>query len=137
MTWDNQRLLQYALYGLALVAWFVVWKFFTSVSDLILLLRHMPQVEVPVLGSLNNLLALVALAVSSGAAEYARRNPVSNKFGVEVLTELRKVSWPNWIDVRGTTLVVLGVTMVVSAVLWFFDTIYDFLVQQLFKLAGA
>jgi preprotein translocase SecE subunit len=137
MTWDNQRLLQYALYGLALVVWFVVWKFFTSVSDLILLLRHMPQVEVPLLGSLNNLLALVALAVSAGAAEYARRNEVSNRFGVEVLSELRKVSWPNWIDVRGTTLVVLGVTMVVSAILWFFDTIYDFLVQQLFKLAGA
>ncbi|HUT52238.1 MAG TPA: preprotein translocase subunit SecE [bacterium] len=135
MTLDNQRVLQYTLYGLGLVVWFVVWKFLGSVTDLILVVRHLPQVDVPGFGNLNNLYALVALGITAGAVEYARRHAVANKFGIEVIAELRKVTWPNWAEVRGTTVVVLGVTLAVSLILFAFDSVYDFLIRALFKLA--
>jgi preprotein translocase SecE subunit len=135
MTLDNQRVLQYSLYGLGIVVFYVVWKFLGSVTDLLLLVRHLPQVELPGLGNLNNLYAILAIGITAGAVEYTRRHPVANKFGIEVIAELRKVTWPNWGEVRGTTIVVLGVTIAVSLILFFFDFIYDGLIRLLFSLA--
>jgi len=52
-----------------------------------------------------------------------------------VVSELRKVTWPNWKEVRGTTLVVLGVTLAVAFILWFFDSIEDWVIRIIFGLA--
>jgi preprotein translocase SecE subunit len=132
MTLDNQRLLQYVLYGLGLILWFVLWKFLGSMIELVTVGFSLRPVDVPVFGSLANLSAIFALGAAVAGAEYARRNPVSNKFGIEVLSELRKVSWPNWTEVKGTTMVVLGVSIVVSLILFVFDKIYEQLIRLIY-----
>lgn len=135
MTVDNQRLLQYGLYGLGVVVWYVVWRFMGSIIEIVSLAMHQATPEIPIFGTLGNVAALVALALTVAAVEYARRNAVSNRFGLEVVSELRKVTWPNWKDVRGTTLVVVGVTLAVSLILLVFDKIYDGLMKLLYMLA--
>jgi preprotein translocase subunit SecE len=132
MTLDNQRLLQYVLYGLGLILWFIMWKFLGSMIELFTVSFSLRPVEVPIFGSLANLSSIFALGAAVGGAEYARRNAVANKFGIEVLSELRKVSWPNWTEVKGTTLVVLGVSIVVSLILFVFDKIYEQLIRLIY-----
>jgi len=130
MTTDNQRILMYSLYGLGVVLWFVVWKLFGAVVELSLLATHSAQPEIPVFGNLSYLAAFVALGAAIGGVEYARRNATANKFGIEVVGELRKVNWPNWKEVKGTTLVVVAVSLVVATILFAFDKVYE----QLLKL---
>ncbi|MFO8056711.1 MAG: preprotein translocase subunit SecE [bacterium] len=136
MTTDNQRILQYSLYGLGLVLWYVLWRTFGSVLNMVDEFYYpVKMVHVPLVGSLMNLVPILTLAVAMGVAEYLRRHMKANKFGIEVVSELRRVSWPASKDVRGTTLVVLGVTLVVSLILFMFDKIFDGLIGLLFKLA--
>ncbi len=125
MTVDNQRLLQYSLYGLGVVVWFIIWRLLGSLVEIALLVQRAAPPEIPLVGSLNNLAALVALGLTAAVVEYARRHKKANKFGVEVVSELRKVTWPTWKDVKGTTLVVIGVTFVVAIILFAFDKFYE------------
>lgn len=125
---DNQRVLQYGLYVLGAIVWYVLWKFLCGSSDFLLSILDRAQPQLPILGSLHTLYVFVALGLTAWGAEFVRRNQRSNRFGTEVVGELRKVSWPNWIEVRGTTLVVLGMTFVVSIILWVFDSFYGALI---------
>lgn len=131
MTLDNQRLLQYSLYGLAAVIAYVLWQFFGSMVDLMTVSFGLKPIAVGAV-SLANLTIIVALGIAFGAAEYVRRNQMANKFGTEVVSELRKVSWPNWKEVRGTTLVVMGVSFAVAIVLFLLDLFYGRLIGFIF-----
>ncbi len=133
MVLDNQRILMYWLYGLGLVLAYVLYKFITSVTELIstLALQDLLLTGFWAEGGA----ALVALGLAAAAVEYTRRNERANKFGVEAVAEIRKVTWPGWKDVRGTTLVVIGVTFVVAGILFVFDKIYDFIMNLVYSLA--
>jgi len=132
MTLDNQKLLMYWLYGLALVLAFVLYKFITSVYDLVtaMFMQGLLLSE----NTVESAAAILALGITAAAAEYVRRNNTTNRFGIEVVGELRRVAWPNWKEVRGTTLVVLGVTIVVSFILFIMDKVYDGLMAILYGL---
>lgn len=134
MNLDNQRLLQYSLYSLGIVVWFIIWRFMGAMIEVSSLAFGFNPPEIPAFGTLNNLSSLVALLGTVAIIEYTRRHAAANKFGVEVIIELRKVTWPNWKDVRGSTLVVLGVTFAVTLILWVFDSIYDGLIGLIFSL---
>jgi len=133
MTIDNQRILQYGMYGLGAVIWYILYKFLAGVTGFILAFKELAQPDVPIFMTLDGLFGFLALAITAAAVEYVRRRPETNRFGIEVVTELRKVSWPNWLEVRGTTLVVLGVTFVVAGILWFFDSVYGALIKVVFR----
>jgi preprotein translocase SecE subunit len=132
MTIDNERLLQYALYGLGLVVWFVLWKFIAGISAVLFLVLNRAEPEIPLFQNMTFLAAFLAFALTAAAVEYSRRHPVASRFGMDVLSEMRKVSWPSWKVIRGTTLVVLGVTIFTSFVLFLFDAIYSGLIKLLY-----
>ena len=131
MTLDNQRFLQYSLYGLAGVLFYVLLRFFESMVDLVTVAFGMPPITLAGM-NLSAFMAVPALAIAFAAAEYTRRNQTANKFGIEVVSELRKVAWPNWIEVRGTTLVVLGVSATVAIILFVLDLFYAQLLKLIF-----
>jgi len=47
------------------------------------------------------------------------------KFSVEVQTEMRKVSWPTWEELKGATYVVLFVAVLVAVFLFVIDLILN------------
>ena len=62
---------------------------------------------------------------SSAAAEPAGESRTSpQQFLKEVRSELRKVAWPDRNEVRGYTIVVLVVTLVLVAIIWGMDFIF-------------
>ncbi|WP_331828594.1 preprotein translocase subunit SecE [Candidatus Blochmannia sp. SNP] len=55
-------------------------------------------------------------------------------FGNDSRTELRKVVWPTYRDGFNTTLIVIGVTIVISLLLWGLDTILVYLISFSLRL---
>ncbi|MDY0058458.1 MAG: preprotein translocase subunit SecE [Myxococcota bacterium] len=53
------------------------------------------------------------------------RNPKYNGLANEVAQELRKVTWPTWVETRAATVVVIVTTIIVSIILYVFDLIWS------------
>ena len=51
------------------------------------------------------------------------------KFFSEVSVEMKKVSWPKWDELKGSTWVVVSFSIIVSAVLFFIDRILSSVMQ--------
>jgi len=47
------------------------------------------------------------------------------KFSVEVQTEMKKVSWPTWEELKGATYVVLSMAVLVAVFLFVIDLILN------------
>ena len=45
----------------------------------------------------------------------------SKQFIDEVQVELKKVSWPSWVELKGSTYVVLSLSLVLAVFLFFVD----------------
>ena len=70
--------------------------------------------------------ATLALMRSDDMSAFAR----AREFGEEVVDELKKVTWPDWPQLRNATFVVLVFVLVVAAIIW----IMDFGVRSLIDL---
>ena len=57
-------------------------------------------------------------------------------FFTEVRAELKRTSWPSWLEVRGTTTVVIVTVFVFALFLWVVDTILFKAVSYVFTHAG-
>ena len=121
MTFDNQRIMQGSLYVAGVLAGFVLYKFAASIADLLA-----PNLLLWGGFSLVKLIQLLSCVVGVAAAEFSRRHPVANQFFLDVITELKKVTWPNWKEVRGATIIVLIMTFAVAILLWALDKVFDF-----------
>jgi preprotein translocase subunit SecE len=47
------------------------------------------------------------------------------RFLAEAVSELRKVSWPTWVQVRNLTVLVFSISLVVGAFVAFWDVIFQ------------
>ncbi|MBT3479035.1 MAG: preprotein translocase subunit SecE [Candidatus Marinimicrobia bacterium] len=51
------------------------------------------------------------------------------KFFSEVSFEMKKVSWPNWEELKGSTFVVISFSIMISVFLFFIDRILATIIQ--------
>ena len=58
-------------------------------------------------------------------------------FMVECVTELEKVTWPDWDELRSATIVVGVFTALVSLVIWIMDKTSDVVVSWIMGIFGA
>ena len=58
-------------------------------------------------------------------------------FMEECVTELQKVTWPDWDQLRSATIVVGIFTALVSLVIWIMDKISDVVVSWIMGVFGA
>jgi len=56
------------------------------------------------------------------------------QFGLEVANELRNVTWPTWAETRLSTIVVIAMTILVSAILGVFDAIWGALLKNIYRI---
>lgn len=54
----------------------------------------------------------------------------------EVQVEMKKVSWPNWQELKGHTITVLVATVIVSIIIGFEDKILGYLLQAFLDLSS-
>ena len=61
----------------------------------------------------------------------------SRTFLEECWTELMKVTWPDWDQLRSATLVVIVFTIAISAVIWVMDQGASWVIRTIMGLFGA
>jgi preprotein translocase subunit SecE len=58
----------------------------------------------------------------AGKVEKSKRENAIQRFIRETTGELRRVSWPTWLEARNLTVVVIIVLVVMAIFLWLMDT---------------
>ena len=89
-------------------------------------------IDSPILGDQFTLTTLVAGLLSFGTGFGTWRHPRINGLAQEVVAELKKVTWPSAAETRAATVVVILTSMVVSAVLGFFDLGFNWVMERIF-----
>ena len=129
MAIDNQTVYNYSLGAVALVVWLMMYRFFNFIMQL------GPIQDAFAPGETMTTLVPFALglAVAAGAFVAVKRNEAANRFGNEVVMELRKVVWPTRKEVTGTTTAVLVLVIITAFILFLFDKIFGYLVTVLIR----
>jgi preprotein translocase subunit SecE len=55
----------------------------------------------------------------------------------ECWIELQKVTWPDWAQLRGATIVVILFTIVISLIIWAMDSVASWAISLIMGLFGA
>ncbi len=77
------------------------------------------------------------MAVPANAEDRTNFFEDSRNFLEESWTELRKVTWPDWEQLKNATLVVLVFVIIISLVIWTMDTVVRTLVSAVMGIFGA
>jgi preprotein translocase subunit SecE len=75
---------------------------------------------------------VLGFLITAGLATYAWTNPKVKGLSMEVATELMRVTWPSWEDVRVSTIAVVVASLVAAILLFGMDTLsYNLMVKWL------
>jgi preprotein translocase subunit SecE len=126
MFFTNDRVYLYSLYGLGAVLWFVLYKTLSTVFMLV------PALSFGRTRTAGYVLPFITLALSVGVVEFVRRNKKAEEFGVDVVVETKKVTWPNRKELQGSTLIVILMSVVVTVLIFILDKGFEFLIKLIF-----
>ena len=75
---------------------------------------------------------VLGFVITTGGVIYAWANPKVKQLSLEVATELMRVTWPSWDDVRVSTIAVVVASLVAALILFGMDTLsYSLMVKWL------
>lgn len=126
---SQERMVNLAFVAAALVLWFLSGHLFAGLFDLV-----RPEWDAGIIGREFRLSDLLGISVGVLGGIALWRNERVFTLAHEVAGELRKVTWPTAAETRLNTIVVMVTTVVVSLVLWAFDTIFAALTRQIYGL---
>lgn len=130
---DPRRLVvvSYLVFGLILTL------FFGRLIEMLLAQLSVGNAEL-LAGAGIKLADVLGFVLTAGLATYAWTNPKVKTLSLEVATELMRVTWPSWEDVRVSTIAVVVASLVASVLLFAMDTAsYKLMVEWLPKLFGS
>ena len=93
------------------------------------------MINTPLLGATFTITTLIALAIALVVTFFAWRHHTVNELSQEVVHELKKVSWPNWLETKASTIVVIIFSFILAGILGGFDMIFMSLSDGLFSVA--
>jgi preprotein translocase subunit SecE len=80
---------------------------------------------------------VLGFVITAGLSAWAWSNPKSKGLALEVASELMRVTWPSWEDVRVSTIAVVVASLVAALILFGMDTLsYNLMVKWLPALWG-
>jgi preprotein translocase subunit SecE len=75
--------------------------------------------------------SFIGLGLVYGAAIYMYRRPDIREASIDIVAELRKVSWPSWAETRAATIAVIVASLVAAILLGLFDVFWQFLTDKI------
>ncbi len=124
MTKDDGTWLNICYVTCALIFIYVLWKALNSVGLFSGLLEDYSDWFAPVAGTIS---VVVGIAV----VYYARRQQENHEYYLASIGELRKVTWPTWLDTKKMTIIVVIVVGIFSAILAVFDLWFAWLLNKI------
>jgi len=58
----------------------------------------------------------------------------ARQFGNETVDELKKVTWPDWPQLKNATLVTIVFVLIVGAIIWGMDVVVRFVIDLILNL---
>ena len=74
---------------------------------------------------------ILGLGLAGAAAAYFWMNPKTHKVSDEIVSELRKVSWPGLAETRAATVAVIVASIISAVLLGLFDVLWQFLTDKI------
>ena len=124
---DPRRLVvvSYLVFGLILTL------FLGRLTELLMAQIGVTNTEI-ISGTGIKLADILGFVITAGLAGYAWTNPRVKTLSLEVATELMRVTWPSWEDVRISTVAVVVASLVAAIILFGMDTLsYNLMVKWL------
>ena len=115
------------------IAGILVWVFLAGLFGTIFE-WFAPNLDKALIGAGFTVSDLLGLLCGVGVALYLWRNNKIFKYGMEIVAELKNVTWPKWPETRSSTIVVLVTTVVVAALLGLFDAVVGAITAALYGL---
>ncbi len=84
------------------------------------------------LGENFTLAHLLAIIISLSAGIYSWKNERIRTVSLEVVEELKKVTWPSGKETQTATILVIVSTIIITLILWFYDTILLLITNAIF-----
>lgn len=129
---DPRRLVvvSYLVFGLILTL------FFGRIVELLMARVGLGNGEI-ISGTGMKLADVLGFVITAGTAAWAWTNPKAKGLSLEVATELMRVTWPSWEDVRVSTVAVVVASLVAAVILFAMDTLsYNLMVKWLPAIWG-
>ncbi|HPV03156.1 MAG TPA: preprotein translocase subunit SecE [Myxococcota bacterium] len=111
------------------LVWIVLASFFGFMFEWLI-----PNLDKNIIGAQFTVSDLMGLLSGGVLAVWLWRNELVFKYGMEIVAELRNVTWPKWPETRTSTIVVIVTTVVVSLVLGFFDFVVGAITKAIYGL---
>jgi preprotein translocase subunit SecE len=74
---------------------------------------------------------VIGLGIAAGAALYLWLTPKTHDVSLEIVAELRKVSWPSFAETRAATIAVIVASLIAAVLLGLFDVFWQFLTDKI------
>jgi preprotein translocase subunit SecE len=74
---------------------------------------------------------VIGLALAFGTGAVLWLTPKTHDTSLEIVAELRKVSWPGWPETRAATIAVIVASVIAALLLGMFDVFWQFLTDKI------
>jgi preprotein translocase subunit SecE len=74
---------------------------------------------------------VIGLGLTGATAVYLWLNPRTHEVSLEIVAELRKVSWPSFAETRAATIAVIVASVISAVLLGLFDVFWQFLTDKI------
>ncbi len=74
---------------------------------------------------------IIGLGLTGATALYLWTNPRTHQVSMEIVAELRKVSWPSFAETRAATVAVVVFSLIAAIVLGFFDAAWQYFTDKI------
>ena len=74
---------------------------------------------------------VIGLGLTGATAVYLWINPRTHEVSLEIVAELRKVSWPSLAETRAATIAVIVASVISAVLLGLFDVFWQFLTDKI------
>jgi len=86
----------------------------------------------PLLGESNwTWCSVIGLGLAGATAFYLWMNPRTHEVSLEIVAELRKVSWPSFAETRAATIAVVLFSLIAAVVLGIFDVAWQWVTDKI------
>jgi preprotein translocase subunit SecE len=75
--------------------------------------------------------SFIGLGIAGAAALYIWVTPKTHEVSLDIVAELRKVSWPGIPETRAATIAVIVASLIAAALLGMFDVLWQFLTDKI------
>jgi preprotein translocase subunit SecE len=75
--------------------------------------------------------SIIGLGIVAAAGIYLWRRPDTHEVSLEIVAELRKVTWPSLAETRAATIAVIVASVIAAVLLGLFDVLWQFVTDKI------